>query len=64
MGGTYTMKGNKYYHSLDYTSFPKNLLGKLELTEKIDGDKLYVSGVSLYPDRKKLTWEDVFQKVK
>ena len=62
MGGTYTIKGNKYYPTLDYRSFPKNLLGKLELTEKIHGDKLYISGVSVYPDGKKLTWEDVFQK--
>jgi hypothetical protein len=64
MGGTYTMKGNKYYPTLDYTSFPKNLIGPMELTEKIDGDKLYVSGISVFPDGKKLIWEDVFQKAK
>jgi hypothetical protein len=62
MGGPYTMKGNKYYPALHYTSFPKDQLGKLELTEKVEGTKLYISGISLFPDGRKLTWEDVFQK--
>ncbi len=64
MGGSYTMKGNKYYPSLDYTSFPRSLLGKLEMTERVEGDQLYIDGISLYPDGKKLVWNDVFRRAK
>ena len=64
MGGTYTASGNKFHLNLDHSSFPKHNLGKLEITQKVEGDKLTINGVSTYPDGKKLTWEDVFRKVK
>jgi len=64
MGGTYTMKGGKCYPSLDVASFPKKLWGKTEWTQKIEGDKLRVTGISVFPDGKKFTWEDYFEKTK
>jgi hypothetical protein len=63
MGGLYTMKGDKYFPSLDYASFPKNLWGKTEMTQKVEGDKLRAIGSSVFPDGKKFTWEDLFQRV-
>ena len=31
---------------------------------KLEGDKLRVTGVSVFPDGKKFTWEDYFEKAK
>jgi hypothetical protein len=62
MGGVYSIKGDKFYPSLDHASFPKQLLGKLEATQKVEGDKLTINGTSTYPDGGKLIWEDVFKK--
>lgn len=61
MGGTYTMQGNKIYASVEFASFPVTPGGKSELTERVDGDKLYVSGISLRQNGSRFTWEDVFQ---
>jgi hypothetical protein len=64
MGGAYSMKGDKYYPSLDVVSFPKKLWGKTEMTQKVEGNKLRVVGASVFPDGKKFTWEDYFEKAK
>jgi len=64
MGGAYTMKDGKCYPSLDVASFPKKLWGKTEWTQKVEGDKLRVTGVSVFTDGKKFTWEDYFEKAK
>jgi len=64
MGGSYTMMGGKTYPGLDYASFPIALTGKTEMTERVKGDKLYVSGIVNSPDGKKFIWDDIFQKVK
>lgn len=64
MGGTYIKEENKYYPSLDYASFPKSLWGKIETTERLDGDKLYITGTNQFPDGKKFTWDDVFKRAK
>src|SRR5688572_2492630 len=53
MGGTYSLKGGKCYPSLDVASFPKKLWGKTEWTQKVEGDKLRITGVSVLPDGKK-----------
>jgi hypothetical protein len=63
MGGGYTMKDDKYYPALDFASFPKKLWGQTEMTQKIDGEKLYVTGTSIFPDGRKFIWNDVFEKV-
>ncbi len=63
MGGVYTMNGDKYFPSLDYASFPKNLWGKTEMTQRVVGNKLRAVGASVFPDGKKFVWEDVFQRV-
>jgi hypothetical protein len=64
MGGRYSMKGGKCYPRLDVASFPKKLWGETEWTQKLEGDKLRVTGVSVFPDGKKFTWEDYFEKAK
>jgi hypothetical protein len=64
MGGIYTMKGGKYYLSLNVASFPKKMWGKTEMTQKIEGDKLRTTGVSVFPNGEKFTWEDYFEKAK
>ncbi|HEX6224762.1 MAG TPA: hypothetical protein VFZ52_10140 [Chryseolinea sp.] len=63
MGGAYSMKGDKVYPNLDVASFPKSLWGKTEWTQKFEGDKLRVNGTSVFPDGKKFTWEDYFEKI-
>lgn len=60
MMGTYAMKGDKFYPNLDHASFPKNLWGKTEMTQRLEGQKLYVNGVSVFPDGRKFTWEDIY----
>jgi hypothetical protein len=62
MGGVYSIKDGKFYPSLDHASFPKQLLGKLELTQRVEGDKLTINGTSTYPDGGKLIWQDVFKR--
>jgi len=62
MGGAYLMKGGKVYPSLGVASFPKNLWGKTEWTQKLEGKNLRINGVSVFPDGKKFTWEDYFEK--
>ena len=64
MGGAYRIVEDKYYLHLDYASFPKNLWGKTEATEIVDGDTLRIKGVSIFPDGKKFSWEDLFERVK
>jgi hypothetical protein len=64
MGGSYTMSGDKTYPNLEYASFPLSTLGKMEMTEHLDGDKLYVTGLIVTPTGRRNTWDDVFQRVK
>lgn len=64
MGGAYTKQGEKYYPSLDYASFPKNLWGKTEMTQTVEGNKLVSKGISVLDDGKKFTWEDEFERIK
>lgn len=63
MGGSYTMEGNKIIAKLDFASFP--LDGSLaEITQKVEGNKLYWSGVLKDKEGKQvMTFEDVFEKV-
>lgn len=64
IGGTYILKGDKTYPSINYSSGPIGLTGKAEMTERVKGDKLYVSGILTSPDGKKFTWDDIFERVK
>lgn len=64
MGGAYSVQGGNYYLSLDYASFPKNLWGKTEAKQTVEGNKLRIMGISIFPDGKKFTWEDVFERAK
>lgn len=63
MAGSYSMTGNKVYPTVDFASFPISADGKAELTQSVKGDKLFVSGILLFNNGKKFTWEDEFQRV-
>jgi hypothetical protein len=63
MAGPYTMKGKKLFPELEAASFPINKQDKVELNQRVEGDKLYVSGKLVYQNGKIMTWDDVFQKV-
>ncbi|MBA4053787.1 MAG: hypothetical protein C0490_03670 [Marivirga sp.] len=62
IGGTYTYAAGKTYPELLYSSSIM-FNGKVEMTERVKKDKLYVNGVMTAPDGRKLIWEDVFQKL-
>lgn len=64
MGGTYTLKNDKTYPLVLYGSFYKFPIGNLVMTERVEGDKLYVSGTGNSPDGRKFTWEDEFERVR
>lgn len=64
MGGSYTLEGNKAYPKIEWASFPINKEEKLEITHRIESDKLYMSGAWMDANGKKLrSFEDVFQRV-
>jgi hypothetical protein len=63
MGGAYSMAGNKVYPVIEFASFPVSTDGKMEFTQRIEGDKLFISGVSLLNNGNKFTWNDEFQRV-
>jgi hypothetical protein len=64
MGGTYILKGDKYNLNLDFASFAKSKWGKTEMTVKLQGDKLQTTGISQFPDGKKFTWDDTFERAR
>jgi hypothetical protein len=63
MGGTYSMKDGKTYPVVSFSSFAAGV-EKFETTEKVQGDKMYVTGIMTSPEGKKFLWEDVFVRVK
>lgn len=64
MGGAYTMKDDKYVLSLDVASFPTKLWGKTEVTQRLTGSKLHLTGISKFDDGSKFSWDDYLEKVK
>ncbi len=64
MAGTYTMEGNTVYSIMEAASFPINRNNKVELIQRVEGDKLYESGKMKYENGKNMTWDDVFEKVR
>lgn len=64
MGGTYTTQGDKFYPALDFASYTIDKGMKVEVTQKLKGDKLYWSGVGKDANGKQvIQFDDVFQKV-
>ncbi|MDQ4140080.1 MAG: hypothetical protein M3142_06110 [Bacteroidota bacterium] len=64
MCGTYTMQGNKIYPKLEFASFPINKGDKVEITQRVENNKLYWDGTIKDANGKTtLTFSDVFQKV-
>lgn len=63
MFGTYAMDGNILHSSVEMASYVFSSRDKFEVVQRVDGDKLYVSGKAIYEDGKTMTWEDVFEKV-
>jgi hypothetical protein len=61
--GSYTLAGNKVVATVDYASLP--LVGaKVTMTQRIEGDKLYWSGVVHDSNGKQINqFDDVFQRV-
>jgi hypothetical protein len=64
MGGDYIMKGGKFYPQLNYASFPKNLWGKTEMSAKVEGNTMRIEGISVFPDGRKFSWNDLFERLK
>jgi hypothetical protein len=63
-GGTYTLEGNKVHAHLNFASFPIDQNEKVEITQKVSGDKLYLNGFIMGADGKTtLRFADVFEKV-
>jgi hypothetical protein len=62
-GGTYVLYGDKVIGNIDYASFPsKGVVATW--TERVEGNKLYASGVANDPTGKQLVqFEDVFERV-
>lgn len=64
MGGTYTMTGDKMYPTLEYASYKINKTDKVEITQRVEGDKMYWTGIIKDAAGKtNFTFEDVFQRV-
>jgi hypothetical protein len=62
-GGTYTLEGNKMILDPGFSSVPFPKTNKVEITNKVTGDKRYVHGTTTGADGKKvMTWDDAFQK--
>jgi hypothetical protein len=62
MGGTYRMVGNKMYPNFEMLSFPAPAALKVELTQRMEGNKLYWSGI-INSVNEKRTFEDEYEKV-
>jgi len=64
MGGTYTLNGDKVYPKIEFSSNPDMKDNKVEIEQKIAGDKLYWKGSATNTkNRQTMTFDDVFQQV-
>lgn len=64
MMGTYTMKGKSTMPVIEYSSVGVAKGNTVQMTERIEGDKLFVQGVMTNPSGQKFTWDDVFERVR
>jgi hypothetical protein len=64
MGGTYTLKNGKNYSTIEFASFPLPKPLNTELKDEIKEGKLHQRGIQKLNDGKKLTWSDVFERVR
>lgn len=63
-GGTYTLEGNKMNVKIDYGSIPHIKGATVEITQRVEGNKLYWTGIGKDADGKKnIQFEDVFERV-
>lgn len=63
MIGRYRQEVGKMFPFIEYSSLPTNAFGDVELTQRLQGDKLYVNGKLTAGDRVS-TWQEVFRKMK
>ena len=63
-GGTYMMDGGKLYPSYEYSSIPMSATAKHEFIQKVEGDKLYLSGFYYTGGGSKIAFSDVYQRAK
>jgi hypothetical protein len=62
-GGTYTMVGDKLIPVVEFASFPIDKNEKIEISQKVEGEKRYSKGTRTGADGKRIaSFEDVFQK--
>lgn len=64
MAGTYTMKDGIAFPVIEYGTANIPADQKIEMSERVEGDRLLVKGRIVRRDGKQFTWEDVFEKVK
>lgn len=64
MMGTYTMKGKSTVPVLEYSSIGVSKNDNVEVSERIEGGKLYVHGVLTNQSGRKFTWDDIFERMK
>jgi hypothetical protein len=63
-GGTYTMDGNKMVAKIDYGSMPGMKGAIVDITQRVEGNKLYWSGMVKDATGKQIgQFEDVFERV-
>lgn len=63
-GGTYTIQGNKLIMKIDYTSVPALKGAMVDITQRIEGNRLYWKGIGKDTSGKEMIqFEDVFERV-
>ena len=60
---TYTVQNEKIKLTVISSSSSTLNNNQIELTYRVDGNKLYVKGTATNPEGKKLVWSDVFERV-
>lgn len=63
MGGSYSIRENKILVGVEVSSFVIDDPGDIDLTFRIDGDKLYTHGTRTLTDGRVMSWDDVYQRV-
>jgi hypothetical protein len=64
MGGRYTLDGNKMYPEVNFASYPIDKSLRIEVTQKVSGNKRHVQGkVTTTEWKMPMVLEDVFERV-
>lgn len=63
MAGSYKLVENVTIPTLEYASYRFEMNDQVSMSERVDGNKLYVTGKLIKADGRTMTWEDVFERV-